>query len=128
MKRKIIIACVSLLVSILVGTSLVRIFFPSKDYIILNKEMSLSLLVRDVDRYKGQVYLNDSIIIEGALKRINLSSLNNRYKTIYDINQKYQISKPSNNDTITIIKDSETLIYKLNKESEHWLKSLFKSQ
>lgn len=94
----------------------------------LVKEIAIDLEVIKVERYKGFITLNDSIVLSANLLRINPDKYVNRYERIGMINSKYHLSKSANSDTLVVLKDYETLIYKLFKKESHWLKRLLDIQ
>ena len=82
----------------------------------IKKGIAIDLEVTQTITYKGVVTLNDSIVVDGALPRINPNSISNRYKTFEFLDTPFRIIKKANNDSIIIIKDSETLIYQIFEE------------
>ncbi|MEM5565208.1 hypothetical protein WNY78_08835 [Psychroserpens sp. AS72] len=80
----------------------------------LKIESEIKLDITRIYRHKGVILLNDSIVLTQNCPRIDIKNKDYViYKQIEDINKPYKLIKKANNDTILIIKDSDSLLYKL---------------
>lgn len=101
----------------------------------LKFEDSLDLYCESPKLEKGEIVINDSVVIQGNTRQIFeldpyilkertspfYKSRNYRYiPTLYDLDGPYRIIKRAYNDTIIVIKNNDTLhFYFLDIEREH---------
>ncbi|PZD78982.1 hypothetical protein [Mesonia sp. K7] len=80
----------------------------------LRKPDKIDLLVDDVFENKGFLTFNDSIVVS-----MNTTNINNPKQKIGYLNQPFRIIKKAHDDTIKIIKDADTLYFKLIDPDEY---------
>lgn len=112
--KKIIFAFVLFIFTLFILTIVLTQYFNENKQLSFKSE--IKFVATKTHQYKGFVTINDSITISGNTPRINIDSSLYivRYKDFGSLDAPYKIMKKQNNDTIIVIKDYETLYYKLN--------------
>lgn len=74
----------------------------------------VNLEVIKIKRYRGVMLLNDSIAVFENSPRINIDTSEfNYYKRFKDLTKPFRLIKAKDNNSILVIKDSDSLYYKL---------------
>lgn len=87
---------------------------------LLRKYDFIELKIDKINKYKGVVLMNDSIAVFGNTPRIvkdsffNGDKLHVRYEFFENLRAPFTLVKKKNNDTIIVVKEYETLYYKLD--------------
>ncbi len=116
MKLKQVALLIILLMVTFVTSIILSSKFNSKKELSFSESLNTYVTLRNKNNYKGIVIINDTLAIYGNTPRINIDSSLYivRYKNFGSLDAPYKIMKKHNNDTIIVIKDYETLYYKLN--------------
>lgn len=110
-KSNLILILVCLLLFIL-GIVIERYFYLYND---ISLQQGVHIKVTAINKKKGFLILNDSLVIYGGIKRIFPKNKHhfypNYFKVIKKIKKPYYLYKKSNNDTLRIIK-GDTFYFK----------------
>ncbi len=118
--NKIIVIITSIIIIIIsLLTEIYPLIFWGKSYDKINEESNIDMYVIKLQEKKGVLILNDSIVISGNSHRlkIKLKGIEKNDELLYYdpmiyLPKPFRFIKRKKNDTITIIKDSDTLFYK----------------
>lgn len=124
MNKKFIISIILILITIFL-TSIIILHNLNTVRVIIHED-SVNLKANSVEREKGMVKINDSIYLEGnsdLILSLSTSSIKeqnpplwrkgNYHPVLYDLMGPYEIYKKNYNDTLRVIKKSDTLYFLL---------------
>jgi len=97
----------------------------------LKPESEVNLEVTVAKRYKGTLLYNDSIAISEVTPQITKNNEEikayNNYGKLYSVRPPFTLIKKTNNDTIRIVKNSDTIYFHFldPKGPDLWTKSIY---
>ncbi|GAA4964881.1 hypothetical protein [Algibacter aquimarinus] len=115
MNKKTLLILMLLIIGIFISM-VIKYHYYNKNIELL-KEDQIDLDISKIKKYKNVLILNDSISIFKRTYRVYPKKHEhfylNYYKYIESIDDPFHLSKKADNDTLIIIKNSDTLFYKL---------------